>query len=92
MTPKEKATELVQKFILYAYPFSAGSGYLTGELDAESQLKQAKEMSLITAHECLGACAFNDYKIKKEYIETTDADDCNFITYWDEVKQEIEKL
>lgn len=33
ITSKQKAEQLLNKFLPHAYPFSAGSGFMTGDRD-----------------------------------------------------------
>jgi hypothetical protein len=68
MTPKEKAEELIDKFMTIQNIW-----YLT-HLPDGLRLHQSKESALIAVKECLGTC-----------VES-------MIYYWNEVKQEIEKL
>lgn len=54
MTPKEKAEELLNKFIPHGYPFSAGSGYMTGDIDKDGQKRHAKELAKMCVDEVQG--------------------------------------
>lgn len=65
MTPKEKAEELVNKFLQYADTFHNGNMY------------NAKQCALIAVDEILNITLFYFEDEKK---------------YWQQVKQEIEKL
>jgi hypothetical protein len=60
MTPKEKAKELVDKYMCYA--------------------QNAKECALIAVDEISSCIKWNHYPLDKEW------------RFWQEVKQEIEKL
>ena len=80
MTPKEKAQNLVEKYKPYVYPY-IGSSYLTGDEFPEEILRNAKICALIAVDEILNAIEFS-----------SQADELSKITYWNEVKQEIEKL
>lgn len=72
MTPKEKAKELVDKFI----PHSSGN----------SNNNEAKECALIAVDEII-----ESYEFDVAYdVENKRAMDN--LNYWDEVKQELEKL
>lgn len=53
LTAAEKAQQLINKFLPHAYPFSAGSRYLSGDIDKEGQLKHAKELAIICVDEIL---------------------------------------
>ena len=79
MKPKEKAKELVIKY-----------SYITGDLIYG--FTYSKQCALIAVNEIILTCAFNDYKTKKYFEDCNDYDDSYFRTYWEEVKQEIEKL
>ncbi|WP_296683397.1 hypothetical protein [Flavobacterium sp.] len=77
MTPKEKAEELVEKFDeLLTY--------------LESKTK-TKKCALIAVDEIIRVCPYFDLKIR-ETDDQLSAFDFQFISYWQEVKQEIEKL
>lgn len=78
MESKEKAEELVNKFKPYMYPFGAGSAYLTGDIEGNNVVKDAKECALICVDEIIK-------EIKDEWT-------LRAIHYWDEVKEEINKL
>jgi hypothetical protein len=67
MKPKEKAEDLVSKFISHTLIFDEGAGWLEDK-------DEAKQCALIAVD---------------ELIEHTDWTEVN---YWQEVKQEIEKL
>ena len=77
MTPKEKAKELVSRFI---------------ESDnMVFNIEGAKQCALIAVNEIIKVCPYIDLKVR----ETEDqlyAFDFQFVSYWQEVKQEIEKL
>ena len=77
MTAKEKAIELVDKYS----PFSVRNWYEDNEV--------AKECALICVDEILDNLPFRDYGFKFDSI-------CSRFKavseYWQEVKQEIEKL
>ena len=80
MTPQEKAKELVSKFTFLTYP------------ESDAKFYNPKQCALIAVDEIILTCAFNDYKTKKHFEHCNDYDDSYFWTYWEEVKQEIEKL
>jgi len=77
MTPKEKATELVSKFVSISL-----SQYV--DLVDGIRIRLAKQCALITVDEMLTFVSDN--------IQIFIDADTSFITYWQEVKQEIEKL
>ena len=74
---KEKAKELVDKIV---------------EECLGMELYLAKQCALICVDEMEKSAYFYDYKLKKESHETFNLSDRYFQTYWEEVKQEIEKL
>ena len=78
MTPKEKAEELVDKYKPFVYPY-VGSSYLTGDEYPEQILNYAKQCALIAVDEILNLASF--------YNDTQGE-----VTYWTEVKQEIENI
>ena len=76
MTPKEKAEELVDK-MYYSRKYKDGEDYIP-----EQALIHAKQCALITVDEILDVDCFD---MSEEPFD-------NHIEYWQEVKQEIEKL
>lgn len=90
MTPKEKAKELVDKFAMY---LRANLRY-----DEEAN-EEAKQCALIAVDEILKSnsninvfISSKDVKYKNK-AETEVKSDCKEnLKYWQEVKQEIEKL
>lgn len=72
MSPKEKAKELVEKFIPNVYCY-LGSGMLTNEYSEEVALVNAKKQALICVNEII--------EVIKPHLD---------ITYWSQVKQELE--
>ena len=78
MTPKEKALELVDKYI-NLYP----SYIVMFQGDIDKSEKDIKQCALIAVDEILEAICFNMYDEEVYKIEND---------YWEEVKQEIEKL
>ena len=82
MTPKEKAKELYNKFLN-----PSGDTYLYGMLEHES----AKECALIAVDELIES--FNSiYDASIRNIEKYSGAKYGMKDYWQEVKQEIEKL
>jgi hypothetical protein len=43
---EDEAKKLVDKFLKYGYPFSGGSGFMTGTLDEDGQYNSAIEITL----------------------------------------------
>lgn len=78
MKPKEKAIELYNKFLN-----PSGDTYLYGMLEHES----AKECALIAVDEILSELVYT-----QNYVEDTMNKIQVYISYWQEVKQEIENL
>jgi len=76
MTPKEKAMELVDKFRLYAFT----SDYDYAENGAQNEYYNAEKCALIAVDELI--VQENSYNNGSFYPSR----------YWQEVKQEIEKL
>lgn len=77
MSPKEKAKELVEKFIPNVYCY-LGSGMLTNKYSEEVALINAKKQALI----CVNEIIRQNPNLPNEYSCTK--------SYWQEVKQEIE--
>ena len=73
MTPKEKADELVKKFIPHTRLFLDGLGW-------EDCLDAAKQCALIAVDEILHSLEYNTWQNRET------------LKYYEEVKQEIEKL
>jgi hypothetical protein len=77
MVPKEKAEELIKKFIMPTVKWNPinGDGYY-------NDINASKECALIAAEE-----------IKKQLLENLDNDISTIhAIYWEKVKQEIENL
>ena len=84
MTPKEKAEELVDKF----YQTTPNEYFVNEPIGIKGRYKsweQAKQCALIAVDEILNGYEFDSLDIEHKRI----MDNINF---WDEVKQEIEKL
>jgi hypothetical protein len=80
MTPKEKAKELVRKFTLYLGTDAVGEEYYASELDA-------KRCAIIAVDEIVEIFEF--------MVVASNLEDHKLVAilnYWDEVRQEIEKL
>lgn len=80
MTPQEKADELVLN-------------YLRIDNDTNEWFHKglAKKCALLAVDEVIKVCPYYS-KEGCETIEQLRANDYEFITYWNQVKQEIEKL
>lgn len=81
MTQKEKAIELMQKY------------YETTIAGTEEKVQKflVKQQSIIAVDEVIKVCPY----YSKDNLCTLDeirASDYEFVSYWEEVKQEIEKL
>jgi hypothetical protein len=80
MTPKEKAQELVNKF---RQQTDGIAGYNYDNVN--------KQCALIAVDEAVTVCPY----LSKEYCDTVEqirACDIKFVSYWEEVKQEINNL
>jgi hypothetical protein len=78
MTSKEKAVELVKKFSRFA---------CMGRFECKYERHEnAKKIALIAVDEIL------TLKLDKEQYYEEFEDKINYYSYWNEVKQEIEKL
>jgi hypothetical protein len=86
MTPQEKAEELVDKYKPFVYPY-VGSSYLTGDEYPEQILNYAKQCALIAVDEIN-----NDYSYMQNVRNANSNQIHSRRVYWQEVKQEIEKL
>jgi hypothetical protein len=84
MTPKEKAKELVDNFIDKMF-------YLRDGYNAMEVFATAKQCALIAVDEIIKVCPYIDLKVR-ETEDQLSAFDFQFVSYWKEVKQEIEKL
>lgn len=85
MTPKEKAIELINKnYTIIGGINSKDWEYFHG--------KEAKELSLIAVNEMVKVCIYYDHSTKMEFSEQCRLPDFYFASYWEMVKQEIEKL
>jgi hypothetical protein len=84
MTPKEKAKELLDKFISYSY-FSDGNNSMNRQYQQEDN---AKQCALIAVDEIINSSParspINDSSDFLAHFKAT--------KYWQEVKQEILKL
>ena len=81
MTPKEKAKELINKFTR----FHTNGVYSIVHKDV------AKQFALIAVDEIIKVCPYIS-KNNCTSLEQVRADEIEFSDYWQEVKQEIEKL
>jgi len=89
MTPKEKAEELVERFLPY-------SDYNECDVftERENQFKNAKHCALICVDEILEANEKISLKDLRETMQTNDilCQLTDNAMYWQEVKQEINKM
>ena len=87
MNPKEKAKELIEKLLPNVYCY-LGSGMLTNEYSEEVALSNAKKQALI----CVEEIIYNIQHDVNKYEWTLERrGGSDFILYWQEVKQEIER-
>lgn len=82
MSPKEKAKELIDKFLPNVYCY-LGSGMLTNEYDEGVALNNAKRCTLICAEEILK----EHENLSTIYISESEKRE----SYWEEVKKEVER-
>jgi hypothetical protein len=85
MTPKEKAKQLVEKY-LRTYPI-----YDNPSVVISYTYNEAKQCALIAVDEIIKVCPYIS-KNNCTSLEQVRADVIEFSEYWQEVKQEIEKL
>ena len=83
MTPSEKAKLLVQKFY-FSLPNNGGQ---TGLCNVHQRWDEGKICARIAADEIMEFMRMDD-----EYTETASNANSKWVYYWQEVKQEIEKL
>lgn len=80
MTPKEKAKELIGKFMPHVYCYM-GSGMLSNDYDEKVAMDNAKKSALIAVDEILGMSYFD--------VTTMAEEDSLYKNYWTEVRAEI---
>lgn len=92
MTPQEKAKELVDKMMLYSFEkedyIDDFPKYI---VNYKIKKEYAKQCALISVDEIMRVCPYFDLKIR-ETEDQLSAFDFQFVSYWEEVKKEIEKL
>ena len=93
MTPKERAFDLVEKFKFETLESEVLDRIVIGDMSVSFKQHKAKKCALIAVDEIIKAPHENTYI---ELIPS-DADDTDWFwdkydEYWNEVKQEIEKL
>lgn len=86
MTPKEKAEELLNKYINSSVVIDEKNKYFHPK-----PYDLAKQCALIAVDEIIRVCPYFDLKIR-ETEDQLSAFDFQFVSYWQEVKTEIEKL
>ena len=84
MTPKEKAEQLVKKYLTYCVEIYDNMGFD----DYDYNEDKAKECALIAVDEIIDALEKYDDRNDTYELQNMDGD----FRYWDKVKQEIEKL
>jgi len=87
MTAKEKADELFWKY----RPIIAGKQFVTGLVLMSEAKELTKQCTLIAVDEIIKVCPYIRQK-DWETLEQLNAPNIYFVEYWNEVKQEIEKL
>lgn len=85
ITSKQKAEQLLNKFLPHAYPFSAGSGFMTGDIDEEGQKRHAKELATICVDEMLDL-------YDRDYQDKQDKTYWHPYDFWLQVKSDIQSL
>lgn len=85
MIPKEKAQELVDKFLPLVYCYM-GSGMLSDDYDKNVALGNAKQCALIAVDEIISLnCEnYSDWQNNPHHYYSRE--------YWQQVKKEINKL
>lgn len=86
MTPKEKAGDLVEKYKNYVHGY-VGSSMLTNYEYPEQILSQAKKVAVITVDEVLHNLSGDNLKAYLTVKQCAQVSE-----FWEQVKQEIEKL
>ena len=86
ITPKEKAEQLISNFSPYVYCYM-GSGMLTNTCDDEAIKMNAKQCALIAVDEMI-----ENHNKMKDFLFSEIGYLITSPEYWQEVKQEIEKL
>jgi len=76
MTPKEKAKELVEKYYQYGFPIE-----IDRTIYFEVDYQNAKQCALIAVDEIIREVDWHDFETPNKVLN-----------YWQEVKQEIEKI
>ncbi len=89
LTAKEEAIELVEKY--WSYQWQVHKSTKSFKQIGMSK-SAAKYCALICVDRIIQTCAFYDYKTKKNFENCRDYSDACFVTYWQEVKQELIKL
>ena len=84
MTPKEKAKELFTSYLILFPEFYNDLEYGYNDV-------KAKQCALIAVDEIIKVCPYIS-KNNCTSLEQVRADEIEFSEYWQEVKQEIEKL
>ena len=87
MTAKEKADELFWKY----RPIIAGKQFVTGLVLMSEAKELTKQCALIALDEIIKVCPYIRHK-DWETLEQLYAENIYFVEFWQEVKQEIEKL
>jgi hypothetical protein len=83
-TPTEKALEIANKMY-------NGSVFDKTKAEHLQEIIRAKEVALFAVDEIIKVCPYIDLKIR-ETEDQLSAFDFQFVSYWQEVKNEIEKL
>lgn len=84
MTPKEKAIDLVDKYKKYVHGY-VGSSMLSNHEYPEQIVARAKKAAIVAVDELIN-------QMPSVYVTDDEEIDSGHRQYWEEVKQEIEKL
>jgi hypothetical protein len=91
MTPKEKAKELVENFKFDTKQSEIINEIILGDISVIFQHHKAKQCALIAVDEVIKVCPYFDEK-KRDTEDQFSAFDFQFVSYWQEVKHEINQL
>ena len=90
MTSKEKAKELIEKFMPYMYCYM-GSGMLSNDYNEKVAIDNAKKCALITVDEIIKVCPYLDSSNRVDLNEL-DAPIEQYVSFWEEVQIEIQRF
>ena len=82
MDRKQKVKELIESYLVILYGVK--------KLYKKHEIEKSKQCILKLVEQVKKSCAYYDYNIKEEYLETSVFSNEFSVTYWEELKQEIE--